>query len=201
MYLNYFLGFTTLDKVNDNSPQFTSANSATIPEKSTAVLSLNATDGGDTVTYMLDNTNDNDGSLFTIDAATHALSFKTAPDYEYPACSDNSCTVSVVASDSVNTATQTITIVADSDGDGIPDTEDVDDDNDGLIEIHNLDMLYNMRYNLDATSYKTSASDTGTTGPRLRQQPTPITMALFSVATSLPVTSTLIVQTATPAEV
>ena len=37
---------------------------------------------------------------------------------------------------------------------------DVDDDNDGLIEIHNLDMFNNIRHNLAGTSYKTSGSAT-----------------------------------------
>ncbi len=57
---------------------------------------------------------------------------------------------------------------ADSDGDGVPDAlladctsdllADVDDDNDGLIEIHSLEMLDSMRHNLAGTSYKTSAT-------------------------------------------
>ena len=49
----------------------------------------------------------------------------------------------------------------DKDSDGTLDSVDVDDDNDGLIEIHNLSMLNNVRYNLAGTSYKTSASDSG----------------------------------------
>ena len=39
----------------------------------------------------------------------------------------------------------------------------VDCDGDGLIEINSLTKLHNMRYNLDATSYKTSAGDSGVT--------------------------------------
>ena len=38
---------------------------------------------------------------------------------------------------------------------------DVDADDDGLIDIYNLDMLNNIRYNLAGTSYKTSADDLG----------------------------------------
>ena len=34
---------------------------------------------------------------------------------------------------------------------------DIDDDNDGLIEVHNLDMFNHIRYNLAGTSYKTGA--------------------------------------------
>ena len=37
----------------------------------------------------------------------------------------------------------------------------VDDDNDGLIEINNLEDLDNIRYNLAGTSYKTNATDPG----------------------------------------
>ena len=43
----------------------------------------------------------------------------------------------------------------DTDGDGVSDTLDVDDDNDGLIEIRSLDMLDHMRHNLAGTSYRT----------------------------------------------
>ena len=47
----------------------------------------------------------------------------------------------------------------DADNDGISDAVDVDDDNNGLIEIHNLNMLDHMRYNLAGTSYDDEASD------------------------------------------
>ena len=55
------------------------------------------------------------------------------------------------------------TIERDMDGDGVRDVEDIDDDNDGLIEINNLEDLDNIRYNLAGTSYKTSATDRGNT--------------------------------------
>ena len=38
---------------------------------------------------------------------------------------------------------------------------DVDADDDGLMEIRNLDMLNNMRYNPEGTNYRTGASDPG----------------------------------------
>ena len=41
----------------------------------------------------------------------------------------------------------------DADGDGVMNSADVDDDNDGLIEIYNLDMFSNIRLNLAGTSY------------------------------------------------
>ena len=40
---------------------------------------------------------------------------------------------------------------------------DVDDDNDGLIEVHNLDMFDHIRHNLTGTSYKTGADAKGNT--------------------------------------
>ena len=43
--------------------------------------------------------------------------------------------------------------VGDLDGDGIMNSDDIDDDNDGLIEIHNLDMFNNIRNSLAGTRY------------------------------------------------
>ena len=40
---------------------------------------------------------------------------------------------------------------------------DIDNDNDGLIEIWTLEQLHNMRYDLAGSSYKTSSTDTGIT--------------------------------------
>ena len=51
----------------------------------------------------------------------------------------------------------------DSDGDGTVDLMDVDDDNDGLIEIHSLNMLHHVRHNPDGNSYKNSADALGDT--------------------------------------
>ena len=42
---------------------------------------------------------------------------------------------------------------SDCDNDGTDDITDVDDDGDGLIEIYNLTMLHNMRYDLDGSHY------------------------------------------------
>ena len=50
----------------------------------------------------------------------------------------------------------------DKDGDGCRDAgEDVDDNNNGLIEIGSLDALHHMQHNLEGTSYDRDASDTG----------------------------------------
>ncbi len=53
------------------------------------------------------------------------------------------------------------TVGLDTDNDGCKDTEDVDDDNNGLIEIATADELKNIRYQLDGSRYKESASDQG----------------------------------------
>ena len=46
----------------------------------------------------------------------------------------------------------------DADGDGVADTLDRDDDGDGLIELRTAEELYNVRYVLDGTGYRDSAS-------------------------------------------
>ena len=51
----------------------------------------------------------------------------------------------------------------DCDGDSVSKEIDVDDDDDGLIEIHYLEDLDYVRYNLAGTSYKTSATASGNT--------------------------------------
>ena len=48
----------------------------------------------------------------------------------------------------------------DTDSDTVCDGIDVDDDNDGLIEISSLEMLNNIRYDLDGTHYDDEADDT-----------------------------------------
>ena len=52
----------------------------------------------------------------------------------------------------------------DADNDGVADSIDVDDDNDGLIEIRTLDMLNNIRYNVFGTSYDDEEADSGDEG-------------------------------------
>ena len=47
----------------------------------------------------------------------------------------------------------------DKDSDGIPNSVDVDDDNDGLIELHNATELNNIRYDLDGSHYNDNAGN------------------------------------------
>ena len=67
---------------------------------------------------------------------------------------DQPCKLSMDANKSAGKAFSAV----DTDGDEVPDVDDVDDDNDGLMEIHNLDMFNHIRYSLAGTSYKNSDS-------------------------------------------
>ncbi|MBT2802064.1 cadherin domain-containing protein, partial [Halomonas sp. ISL-56] len=89
----------TVTDVNE-APVFTTANKVSVAENTTAVTTLVATDAdGDVLTYSL--TGGADQALFTLDANSGALSFKSAPNFEAPADSnsDNAYTVEVTASD------------------------------------------------------------------------------------------------------
>lgn len=74
--------------VANTAPTITAPNSgntysASIPENTTAVTDVNATDPntGQTLTYSLSGT---DAAKFTIDASTGVVTFTTAPDFEAP---------------------------------------------------------------------------------------------------------------------
>ena len=73
-------------------------------------------------------------------------------------CSGATCTLSMNTDKTVTKAFTAST--TDTDSDCVPDATDVDDDNDGLIEIHNLDMFNHIRYNLAGTAYKAGSSAT-----------------------------------------
>ena len=66
---------------------------------------------------------------------------------------ESTCKLSMDANKSAGRAFSAI----DTDGDEVPDVDDVDDNNNGLIEIHDLDMFNHIQYNLAGTSYKTGA--------------------------------------------
>ncbi|PCG14153.1 MULTISPECIES: cadherin domain-containing protein [Sphingomonas] len=99
----------TVTNVNE-AAVFTSATTATVVEGTTAVLTAAATDPeGQTLQYGLSGT---DAALFTIDSATGALRFVTAPSYDNPADQghDNRYNVVVTASDGANTTQQAVTV-------------------------------------------------------------------------------------------
>ena len=73
-------------------------------------------------------------------------------------CSGATCTLSM---DTNKTVTKAFTAsTTDTDSDCVPDATDVDDNNNGLIEIHDLDMFNHIQYSLAGTSYKTGADAT-----------------------------------------
>ena len=89
----------TVTNVNE-APAITSVASLSLAENQTAALTVTATDpDGDPLTFAI--AGGADASLFTINAATGALSFLTAPDFEAPtdANTDNVYQVTVSASD------------------------------------------------------------------------------------------------------
>ena len=68
--------------------------------------------------------------------------------------------------------TTNFTCTDDLDNDDTPNSTDVDDDNDGLIEIHNLDMLHNIRWNLAGTTYDDEEDDGEGNGGDITGAPT-----------------------------
>ena len=74
-----------------------------MPENQTPAYTASATDAdaGTTLTYSLSGT---DAALFNIDAATGAVTFKAAPNFEAPADADgdNVYDIVVTASDGTN---------------------------------------------------------------------------------------------------
>ncbi|QDU99016.1 DUF2341 domain-containing protein [Lignipirellula cremea] len=92
----------TVLPVNDNSPVFSSPATVNVAENTTFVQTVQATDAdlpGQTITYAI--TGGADQARFTINAATGALSFVTAPDFESPSDAnvDNVYEVAVTADD------------------------------------------------------------------------------------------------------
>jgi hypothetical protein len=92
----------TVTPLNDNAPVFTSAATFSVPENSTAVGNIKATDAdmpGETLSYSI--TGGADEALFSVDQITGVLTFKVAPDFEHPtdAGADNIYNVTVTADD------------------------------------------------------------------------------------------------------
>ena len=100
--------------VQENQPPtITSAATATIAENSTGVVfDIDATDPeNEAITFALVATSV-DASLFAINAATGALSFIAAPDFEDASDSDknNQYEIQISASDGTDTVTQAVTV-------------------------------------------------------------------------------------------
>ena len=144
------------------APEITNNNGAAtnqidyVENKSDIVVDMNATDAdGDTEGNGLvwSISGGADKEVFEINSATGNLSFKTNPDYENPidANKDNVYLVQIRVTDSATTSdTQTLTInilnelecesdlkigkECDFDEDGVPNQDDLDDDNDGILD-------------------------------------------------------------------
>ncbi|NWK96856.1 calcium-binding protein [Sphingobium lactosutens] len=107
------LSITILDVADGNAPVITGGRNAsvTVNENLVAATTIVANDpDGDPVSYAI--VGGADGTRFTIDALTGALSFRTAPDYEAPtdANQDNVYQVTIAASDGTNTSWQTLNL-------------------------------------------------------------------------------------------
>ncbi|WP_225009724.1 DUF642 domain-containing protein [Novosphingobium percolationis] len=108
----------TLDNVTLHAAP---SQSITVGENTTAVTTVHASDAeGDALTYAI--SGGADAALFTIDAATGALSFKTAPDFESPADAgaNNVYDVIVSASDGTLSDVQALAVTVRDTTDTVP---------------------------------------------------------------------------------
>ncbi|WP_158584058.1 T9SS type A sorting domain-containing protein [Reichenbachiella sp. MSK19-1] len=110
----------TVTDVDDTNPVFTSATTASFIENETGTAyTVTATDAN-TITYSLGSGNDE--SIFNIISTSGVVTFKTSPDFESPADTDedNDYVINVIASDGLNTANQNVTIT-------VTDVDEVDE--------------------------------------------------------------------------
>ena len=106
----------------------------------------------------------NTGAVATLDITTQAIYTCTngIPKAGTPAGTSNE--EKCQSCDSGLAVTPSGSCEPDADNDGVADSIDVDDDNDGLIEIRTLDMLNNIRYNALGTSYDDEEADSSGDG-------------------------------------
>ncbi len=101
----------TVTNVNE-APTVTSAATASVPENTTAVMTVTASDpdAGTTFTYSI--AGGVDAAKFAINSSTGALTFVSAPDYENPTDvgADNVYNVTVAASDGSLSATKAVAV-------------------------------------------------------------------------------------------
>ncbi|MGN7884186.1 beta strand repeat-containing protein, partial [Ensifer sp. 22460] len=102
----------TVNNVNDNAPVFTSGTTASFAENGAGtVYHADASDADNlgALTFTLSGA---DSALFNIDAATGAVTFKAAPDFEAPADADgdNVYDIMVTASDGTLSTDQAVAI-------------------------------------------------------------------------------------------
>jgi hypothetical protein len=107
---NGLLTFTAPAPVN-TAPTITSGGAFSVPENSTAVTTVTATDAEpNPLTYSI--ASGADADKFSIDSATGILTFVSAPDFESPTDvgTDNVYNLTVVVSDGLLTATKDLTV-------------------------------------------------------------------------------------------
>ena len=109
----------TVTNVNDNTPVFTSPDSASVAENETAAYTAMATDADadDTLSYSL--SGGADAALFTIDATTGEVSFATPPDFETPGDTgaDNVYDIIITATDGANETEQAVAVTVTDEND------------------------------------------------------------------------------------
>ncbi|MCJ7434295.1 MAG: cadherin domain-containing protein, partial [Anaerolineales bacterium] len=113
----------TVTAINDNNPVITSNGVLSIPENTTAVITVTATDAdlpAQLLAYSI--SGGADSTLFNINSSTGELTFITAPDYEFSmdAGTDNIYNVTVQASDGTLIATQDIAVTVTAINDNNP---------------------------------------------------------------------------------
>ena len=112
---------------------------------------LRATDvDGNTLTYEIIA---NDNGLFEVHSNSGELSLASGKELVSSINDQHQITLGASDGSLLSTALVTIKVL----------NVDVDDDDDGLIEIYNLTLLHNLRHDLAGTSYKTNGSDPGNT--------------------------------------
>ncbi|RFB93271.1 hypothetical protein B5K08_13385 [Rhizobium leguminosarum bv. trifolii] len=102
----------TVGNTNDTAPVFTSATAVSVAENTSgSVYTAQATDG-DNLGALVYSMGGTDAALFNIDAATGAVSFKTAPNFESPldTGADNIYDLQVTASDGVQVSSRSVAI-------------------------------------------------------------------------------------------
>ncbi|WP_247873736.1 DUF4347 domain-containing protein, partial [Azospirillum brasilense] len=149
-------GFTgSTHTVDRDAPVFTSSATPSVPENTTAVVTLAATDSNGPVTYSL--VGGADQASFSLSGA--ALTFATAPDYESPTDSDgnNVYVVIVRATDANgNTTDQTISVTVTDVNEASPSAAPV---------VSGLSILDLKMYVTDGDDFTGGANDSATAVP------------------------------------
>ena len=159
----------TVTNINDNTPSFTSPDSANVAENETLAYTAVATDAdGDPLMYSLSGT---DAALFTINLATGEVRFRAAPDFEDPgdAGRDNVYNITVTASDDTNESNHDVTITVTNENDNDPIFNS--GNSAGVAENQNVDSVVYTAMATDADEDSLSYSLSGTDAARFTIDP------------------------------